>query len=111
MQYHSSSSAYLTSYIKTTVDAWKTAKAPLVIEAKLITVDEVASLGYEYVEHVSSHSYENTESTPNWLYSSDWIYWLCSPCDDSEHDVWIVGQTGKITCIMRLIQVSRFVQL
>ena len=98
MQYHSSSNAYNGSYIKAAVDAWKSAKAPAALEARLITIDEISSLGYEHVEQVSSSSYETTESTPSWFYSSDWIYWLGSPCGDSGVGGWNVGQTGIITC-------------
>ena len=46
MQYHSSSNAYEGSYVKTTVDAWKSEKAPAASETRLIKYDEFENLGY-----------------------------------------------------------------
>ena len=38
-----------TSYVKIVVDAWKTAKAPMATEARLITIDElIEELGFEF---------------------------------------------------------------
>ena len=44
--------SYASSEIKYVVDAWKTAKAPAAAEARLITIDEVSSLGYEWARLV-----------------------------------------------------------
>ena len=85
IQYHSSSSAYSTSYVKTTVDAWKTAKAPAATEARLIQYDEFANLGYEWgVYNVSNEGYVPSESTPNWVYNSNYYYWTMSQYQDSK---------------------------
>ena len=97
MQYHSSSSDYSTSYVKTTVDAWKVAKAPQASEARLIKIDDlVADLGYEYYEQGSSTGYRKTDSTPTWVYNSNYWYWTMSPWNDSSSNVWHVYSDGGL---------------
>ena len=92
MQYHSSSNAYDGSYIKTTVDAWKAAKAPAATEARLITFEELTeNLGYEYQLIDTSEGYAKTDDTPSWVYNSNYWYWTMSPYSDSASDVWRVG--------------------
>ena len=97
MQYHSSSIAYEGSYIKTTVDAWKTAQAPAASEARLIQYDEVTNLGYEWgVYNVSIEGYVPSESTPNWVYNSNYWYWTMSQYQDSSSLVWSVDSDGSL---------------
>ena len=92
MQYHSSSNAYDGSYIKTTVDAWKAAKAPAATEARLITFEELTeNLGFEYQLIDTSEGYTKTDDTPSWVYNSNYWYWTMSPYSDSASDVWRVG--------------------
>ena len=95
MQYHSSSNSYEGSYIKTAVDAWKAAKAPAATEVRLITIDEVSSLGYEWYDNGSTAFWQKTENTPTWVYKSDYWYWTMSPCNDSSSDVWNVVGSGR----------------
>ena len=95
MQYHSSSNAYDGSYIKTTVDAWKAAKAPAATEARLITFEELTdNLGYEYYEEGTG--YRKTESTPSWVYNSNYWYWTMSPYSDSSSNVWGVNESDGL---------------
>ena len=97
IQYHSSSSEYSTSYVKTTVDAWATVKAPAATETRLITIDEVSSLGYEWYDNGSVAFWQKTENTPSWLYNSNcYSYWTMSPKDDSSSFVWVVYSQGII---------------
>ena len=97
MQYHSSSIAYEGSYIKTTVHAWKTAQAPAASEARLIQYDEVTNLGYEWgVYNVSIEGYVPSESTPNWVYNSNYWYWTMSQYQDSSSLVWSVDSDGSL---------------
>ena len=97
MQYHASSSAYNGSYIKTTVDAWKAAKAPAATEARLIQYDEFANLGYEWgVYNVSNEGYVKGENTPSWVYNSNYRYWTMSPYNDSSSSVWLVFGSGNL---------------
>ena len=95
MQYHSSSNAYDGSYIKTTVDAWKAAKAPAATEARLITFEELTdNLGYEYYEEGTG--YRKTESTPSWVYNSNYWYWTMSPYTNSASYVWGVSSSSGL---------------
>ena len=94
MQYHSSSNNYETSYIKTTVDAWKQDKAPAASEARLITVDELAeNLSYEYQQECTGSCYQigiKTENTPTWVYNENYWYWTMSTKGDEGLFVWIL---------------------
>ena len=98
MQYHSSSSIYSTSYVKTTVDAWKTAKAPMATEARLITLDELTdNLGYEQgMINPSTQGYVPTSSTPSWVYNSNYWYWTMSQYQDSASTVWNLNRDGSL---------------
>ena len=97
MQYHSSSNAYDGSYIKTTVDAWKAAKAPAATEARLITKNElIDNLGYVLKENATSEEYIPSGSTPSWVYNSNYWYWTMSPYTDSAPYVWRVGGSSRL---------------
>ena len=101
MQYHSSSSAYETSYVKTTVNAWKTNQAPAESEARLITIDEVSGLGYEWRQSCPTcdNYWAKTEDTPNWIYNSNYWYWTMSPSETAVYSVnneGALGTTGII---------------
>ena len=94
MEYHSSSNAYEGSHIKTTVDAWKTAQAPLASEARLLDYDDFENLGYELGQATPSDTYWiKTENVPSWIYNSSYSYWTMDPKDD-ESIVWIVTTNG-----------------
>ena len=90
------SSDYSTSYVKQTVDAWKNAQAPAATDVKLITIDELSSFGYEYVEEGTSKKYINTESTPIWIYNSSYLYWTMNSFDDSDSYVWCFYDNGMV---------------
>ena len=97
MQYHSSSNVYDGSYVKTTVDAWKTAKAPAASEARLITLNDLKNnLGYVLDESATSEYYIKSSSTPSWVYNSNYWYWTMSPYTDSASDVWRVLSDGSL---------------
>ena len=98
MRYHSSSSAYEGSYVKTTVDAWKTAKAPMATEARLITIDDLKdNLGYELDNSATTEIYIPSEQTPSWVYNSNYWYWTMSQYQDSASRVWVVGDGGSLS--------------
>ena len=91
MQYHSESSAYSTSYLKTTVDAWKAAQAPAASEARLITIDElVDNFGYVLNNSGSVMHYEEPENSPSWLSIHDVSCWTMSQYGDSTSFIWEV---------------------
>ena len=97
MEYHSSSNAYEGSYVKTTVDAWKTAKAPAAFEARLITFEELTqNLGFEYRIIGTDEGYYKTDDTPTWVYNSSYSYWTSSPYADSMLYVWFIYGEGRV---------------
>ena len=86
---------YTQSDVKYVVDAWKAAKAPTVSEARLITFNELLNLGYELFDNGSVSFWQKTESTPDWLYNSNYTYWSMSPYNDSLSSVWAVGKIER----------------
>ena len=95
---YGSSVDYSTSTVKQVVDAWKNTAVATgdSATARLITLDDLTdNLGYEYYEEGTSTGYRNTESTPSWVYNSNYYYWTMSQCQDSSR-VWIVGSSGNL---------------
>ena len=99
MQYHSNSNVYSTSYVKITVDAWTSAQAPLASESRLITIDEVSSLGYEWKQTCPTceKSLEKSENTPGWIYNTNYWYWTISSYNESLSLVFVVAGDGGIS--------------
>ena len=96
MQYHSESNSYATSYVKTTVDAWKAAQAPAASEARLLVGDDFEGLGYEMGNATPSDRYwVRTANVPSWVYNSNYYYWTMDPKDDSSR-VWYVYGDGDL---------------
>ena len=96
-QYHASSNVYNGSGIKIEVDAWKAEKAPAATEVRLITLDEVKSLGYEWYDNGSVAFWQQTENTPSWVYNSNYSYWTMSSYNDSSSTVWDVTSHGYLS--------------
>ena len=113
MQYYSSSTCgyngtswvedgckndYMSSEIKYVVDAWKNAKASAAKEARLITIDEVSSLGYEWKQTCPTcgEGWEKTDEVPTWLYNANYWYWTGSQYNDSPSSVWNVNRSGGL---------------
>ena len=95
MQYGTTSD-YSTSYVKTTVDAWKTAKASRASEARLITKDEYESLCN--IETYETPTEPGTRYIPQyWLYNSNYYYWTMSVYSDSDSGVWTVSGGGYLS--------------
>ena len=99
MQYHSESSNYEISYIKTTVDAWKADKASGATEARLITLDDLTdNLGMELNKtNPTSYQINVTEDTPTWVMGENYSYWTMTTNTDKTADVWIVGNRSYAT--------------
>ena len=90
--------SYANSEIKYVVDAWKADQAPQATEARLIAIDEVTSLGYEWSSWgVSDEGWVKTEDTPAWLYNNDYWYWTGSQYNDSSSRVWSVNYDGGLS--------------
>ena len=86
---------YEQSEIKYVVDAWKTAKAPAAIDARLISINEVVSLGYDNT-CIEEGRCEPSANVPTWLYNSDYWYWTMSQYNGSASDVWSVNYDGSL---------------
>ena len=87
---------YAQSEVKYVVDAWKAAQAPSTTEARLITIDEVLSLGYEWKQTcpTCSENWVRTNEVPIWLNLAKW-YWTISPHNDSSSTVWSVEESDS----------------
>ena len=90
---------YAQSEIKYVVDAWKTAQAPAASEARLITIDELSSLGYEWKQTCPTcgEGWGKTDDVPTWVYNSNYWYWTSTRYSDSSSDVWYVSNNGGLT--------------
>ena len=76
---------YAQSDIKYAVDAWKTAQAPQVLEARLITKDEyVANCIEENRVNDSGAQYVAIIPQYSWMYNSDYNYFTSSPEGDAQ---------------------------
>ena len=80
---------YAQSEVKYAVDAWKTAQAPAATEARLITINEVVSLGYDNT-CIKVGWCEPLANVPTWLYNSNYWYWTMSQYNDEASRVWSV---------------------
>ena len=88
--------AYETSEVKYVVDAWKTAKAPLASEARLLKSADFEELGYEWGNATPSDIYWlKTNDVPNWIYNTSYEYWTMNPKDDALN-VWQVTSYGYL---------------
>ena len=87
-------SDYDQSEIKYVVDAWAAAKFEIdyEYEARLLTLDDITSLGYELRDSGSSVFYAKTEETPEWVQNDNYSYWMMSPYEDSTFRVYMVGK-------------------
>lgn len=65
-------------------------------KVRLININELENLGYEYKYNGSVFLYEKTEDTPEWLYINKPAYWTMSAIDDSSNSIWVVSESGYI---------------
>ena len=84
---------YELSEVKYVVDAWKISQAPAASESRLISINEVASLGYEYRQTCAACAarWYKTEEVPTWLYNRNYNYWTMSSDNDSPSATWRVN--------------------
>ncbi len=87
---------YAQSEVKYVVDAWKAVQASAASEARLFTIEEVTSLGYEWFVNGSTEFWKKTENVPSWLYNENYWYWLDSQYNDSSSGVWGVIYNGGL---------------
>ena len=100
---YGSTTDYSSSTVKKVVDAWANTavKSGDTATARLITFEEVHSLGYneEPTDQCGGCGvivYPATESTPSWVYNSNYYYWTMSQKVDSSN-VWRVSFDGRLT--------------
>ena len=76
---------YVSSDIKYVIDAWKNARVPYAIEARLFTITEVSNLGYEWKQACGSCGMDwvMTSDVPKYVYNSNYWYWIMDVSDDS----------------------------
>ena len=86
---------YGVSEVKYVVDAWAAAKAPAASEARLITINEVVSLGYDNT-CIEEGWCELSANVPTWLYNSNYWYWTMSQYNDLASYVWSVSNVGYL---------------
>ena len=103
MAYHDSSSVYATSAVKSVVDSWAAAKFQNSelkevngYSARLITFDEVHSLGYSDTIGCGGACYNVEPSVPNCLYNSNYWYWTMSQYKESSSDIWNMYEDGRL---------------
>ena len=80
---------YASSEVKYVVDAWKTAKAPAASDARLITLEDLKSLGYSDDSCIQSGYCSKSAEATSWLHINSW-YWTSSPKNSSSSSVWRV---------------------
>ena len=84
---------YAQSEVKYAVDAWKTAKAPAASDARLITLEDLKSLGYSDDPCIQSMYCSRSAEAPGWLHIDSW-YWTSSQNPGSSYFVWTVDSIG-----------------
>ena len=97
------------SDIKQIIDIWKNHSLnpdDLVVDstgydARLLTYDEIFNnLGYsvDYSTKLSdvNYYYINPDSTPDWVYNSNYYYWTMSEVDDQDFSVLMVRKNGDV---------------
>ena len=89
---------YAQSEVKYAVDAWKTAKAPAASDARLITLEDLKSLGYSDDSCIQSGYCSKSAEAPSWLHINSW-YWTSSPKNSSSSFVWCVGSYDGLASI------------
>ena len=86
---------YASSEIKYVVDAWKNAKAPVATEARLMTYDEYSD-NSDVHQVCTGSCFDSIVANYDWMYNSNYWYWLGTPYTDSSSSVWIVNSYGVL---------------
>ena len=96
---------YAQSEVKYAVDAWAKDKLKTSdlkedetgYSARLITIDELTNnMGYEIINNGSAIYGQKVDSTPDWIYNSNYWYWTMSPFQDEALRVWYVYGIGNV---------------
>ncbi len=84
---------YAQSEVKYAVDAWASAQAPAASDARLITLEDLKSLGYSDDSCIQSGFCSKSAEAPSWLHINS-LYWTSSPRNGSSSNVWGVFSSG-----------------
>ena len=84
---------YASSEVKYAVDSWASVQAPAASDARLITLEDLKSLGYSDDSCIQSGYCSNSAEAPSWLHINSW-YWTSSQYNGSSSIVWGVGSGG-----------------
>ena len=84
---------YASSEVKYAVDSWASAQAPAASDARLITLEDLKSLGYSDDSCIQSGHCSKSAEAPSWLHINSW-YWASSQYNGSSSIVWGVGSRG-----------------
>ena len=85
---------YAQSEVKYAVDAWASAQAPAASDARLITLEDLRSLGYSDDSCIQSGVCYKLAEAPSWLHINSW-YWTSSQHPRSSY-VWGVYSYGLL---------------
>ena len=88
---------YAQSEVKYAVDSWASAQAPAASDARLITLEDLKSLGYSDESCIQSGYCSKSVEAPSWLHNDSYLYLTSSPRSDSSSDVWYVDGYGLAT--------------
>ena len=74
---------YASSEVKYAVDSWASAQAPAASDARLITLEDLKSLGYSDESCIQSGFCSRSAEAPSWLHNNIYWYWTSSPYGSS----------------------------
>ena len=89
---------YLQSEVKYVVDSWKNAKAPLAIEARLISKEEIETERKEYdcCGGCGACIATGDFAKYDWMYNNNYSYWTSNQYSDSSFDILRVSNNGEL---------------
>ena len=96
---------YAQSEVKYAVDAWAKDKFQasdlkedsLGYKARLLSIDDLTTnFGYEKTNSSTLYPSTNGDTTPSWVYNSNYWYWTMSQYEDSALYVWGVYSAGDL---------------
>lgn len=93
------------SQVKKVIDSWANTLPSGLREtdgykARLITYEElVNNIGFEKKNVCTGNCYEviNAPDSVLWIYNSNYSYWTMSPYNDSQSNIWAVGNYGSLS--------------
>ena len=95
---YGNNSNFETSCVKSILDLWAIDNVEIASlnGIRLITYDELLNdFGFEYYENnITNFGYQASSSTPNWIFSNEYVYWTMTP--RGENNVYKIKNNGKL---------------